>query len=337
MLCQIAASKRSRKGAATLRRLLRCPASFPRRCIAMGRKGKKAAPATVSHYLASNGCTNGSIVVIGAGPAGLEAAVLLTTKGYHVILIERGEAVGSNVRSWAHVQLFSENAINVSEWGLRACAEIGAPPLEKDCMPTGAELVSSYLEPLHRWLLAAGADVLLGSTVLSVSREGALKNEAVVAVGERYREVAPFCVLLSGPQGERRLSDVGAVLDCSGCFGAGAGAHLGAGGMPAVGELSLRRAEPAPDGRRACWFDSLPDVCGRDRASFLPADGEESFIVLVGGGYSAATTLLALVALARAEPGARFRLEWLLRRPEAAGAQCVRGHFVDGAKLGGLG
>ena len=65
------------------------------------------------------------IVVIGAGPIGLDAAVSASLAGVAVTLIERGDMVGAAVRSWSHVKMFSPNAENMSQTGQSALAEFG--------------------------------------------------------------------------------------------------------------------------------------------------------------------------------------------------------------------
>ena len=61
------------------------------------------------------------VLVIGGGPIGLEAAVLLAQQGFEVTLAERGDRIAASVRHWGHVKLFSKNEINTTAWGLAAC------------------------------------------------------------------------------------------------------------------------------------------------------------------------------------------------------------------------
>ena len=48
-----------------------------------------------------------AIAVIGGGPVGLAAAAHLIARGLPVKLYEAGPAVGSNVRDWGHVRVFT--------------------------------------------------------------------------------------------------------------------------------------------------------------------------------------------------------------------------------------
>ena len=261
------------------------------------------------------------VCVIGAGPTGLEAATLLVSKGFRVTCIEKGDGVGASVQHWGHVRLFSSNRLNCSAWGLSACAAAGAAPLHPDARPTGREYAEGYLVPMAEQLQAAGDAWRLHTCtrVVSISRGAVLKNEAVKAVGETERDRAPFTVIACATDAtsgrdvddsDFSLSGIAAVIDCSGTYGLGN--SLGAGGAPALGERGLRASVALP---QRAWFDTLPDVCGRDKQAFLPSAGVPARrIVLVGGGYSAATTLLSLVELARAETGIALTVDWLLRR-----------------------
>ncbi|NEE13834.1 NAD(P)-binding domain-containing protein, partial [Streptomyces sp. SID7499] len=47
------------------------------------------------------------VVVIGAGPTGLAAAVHLIDRGIEPLVLEAGPTAATAVRDWAHVRLFS--------------------------------------------------------------------------------------------------------------------------------------------------------------------------------------------------------------------------------------
>lgn len=255
------------------------------------------------------------VCVVGAGPIGLEAATLCAAKGFSVELIERGDNVAASLLDWGHVRLFSSNDLNTSAWGTSACAKAGASPLDPAARPTGKEFVQGYLDPMAEQLKRTpGCHVRTNTTVLSISRGEVLKNEAVKAVGETDRDTAPFTVVCSDERchGEFSLSNIAAVIDCSGTYGNGN--SLGIGGSLAVDERSLRK-RPEVDDVQIAWFDTLPDVCGRDRQSFMPHSKQNARrVALVGGGYSAATTLLSLVAHAKSEADITLQVDWLLRR-----------------------
>ena len=84
------------------------------------------------------------VAVIGAGPVGLAAAAHLLAQGLPVKLYEAGPAVGTNLRDWGHVQVFTP-------W--RYCVDAAATALLKrqgwrlpaaETFPTGAEIVTSF-------------------------------------------------------------------------------------------------------------------------------------------------------------------------------------------------
>jgi len=244
------------------------------------------------------------ILVIGAGPIGLEAAVLLAQSGFTVTVAERGQEIAASVRHWGQVRLFSKNEINTTAWGLAACAEVGTVP-DAAAYPTGDELSTTYLELLACWLSASPqVSLLTATTVVALSRGTILKNEQVMAVGETDRTSTPFHALLSsGAEEEFVIDGLSAVLDCSGTYGNGNA--IGAGGAPALGERPLRSRQPS-----AIFADGLPDVLGRDAATFTPPSGGVRRVFLVGSGYSAATTLLALVEAGRQHPEGEMHIEW---------------------------
>src|SRR6266404_968144 len=88
------------------------------------------------------------IAVIGGGPVGLVAAAHLIARGLPVKVYEAGSTVGANVRDWGHVRVFTP-------W--RFCVDAAATALLErqgwrlpaaETFPTGAALVTDYLEPL---------------------------------------------------------------------------------------------------------------------------------------------------------------------------------------------
>ena len=115
---------------------------------------------------------------------GLEAAVACRLSGFGVTVCEKGQSIGSAVKEWGHVRLFSANSINCSPHGLRALSELGEPAPDPTECPTGATYSTTYLEPLARWLeQRAGCEVLLNTEVQHLTRGALLKGEAIKAVG----------------------------------------------------------------------------------------------------------------------------------------------------------
>ncbi|MDH4044446.1 MAG: NAD(P)-binding domain-containing protein [Gemmatimonadota bacterium] len=238
------------------------------------------------------------VIVVGAGPIGLEAAAAAVAAGHAVTVLERGD-VADHVRQWGHVQLFTAFGMNSGPAG-RALLEAAGVLLPADGEHlSGATWRERYLLPLAA-ALRDQVRLETGATVRHVSRPHLLKSDAV---GETSRRAADgFRVFFDQHHGEHVL-DADAVLDCSGTWGTPN--WLGPGGAPALGERALRSA--------ICYHP--PDVLF---AEFDRYGGRH--VCLVGNGDSAATTVLALAQLAETVAGTR--VTWVTRtgggRPVAA-------------------
>jgi thioredoxin reductase len=194
-----------------------------------------------------------------------------------VKVYEAASGIGSNIRSWGHVRLFSPWLYNIDDAARGLLEGEGWAPPDPDGLPTGRDLLTDYLEPLARVPILASC-LETSARVLSISRQGVDK------VTSRDRETKPFVLTLA--TGERRRRDLArAVIDASGTWQNPN--PLGADGLPVDGE-----AESAD---RIAF--GIPDVLGRDRATYA---GRR--ILVVGAGHSAADVLLDLVKLAEAEP-----------------------------------
>jgi thioredoxin reductase len=227
------------------------------------------------------------MIVLGAGPIGLECLLQARGSGWEADAYESGR-IGESVRRWGHVRMFSPWRMNVSAAGRAA---VGLEDVDPEGLPTGAEYVTRYLEPLAASPLLAGR-VHLGSEVVAVSRGRLLKGDAIAS---DLRRRPPFRVLLRDGRGER-VEEADVIVDATGTYATPN--RLGPGGIPAVGERSARGVE-----------HRIPDVEGRDRAAFA---GRRTLVV--GAGHSAAAAIVALEALAAETP--RTRVVWLTRSEE---------------------
>ncbi|HEX8952821.1 MAG TPA: NAD(P)-binding domain-containing protein, partial [Polyangia bacterium] len=167
------------------------------------------------------------VIVIGAGPCGLEAALAASARGFEVTVLEQGD-VGDSLRRWGPTRCFSPFAMNVSA---RARALLADAPAA-DALLTGPEVAERVLVPLSR---AAPLDgrVRTRHRVVSVGRARMRRDEFA---GHPLRGERPFRLLVDTPDGER-LFEADAVLDASGVYGQPL--PLGAGGVPALGERAL--------------------------------------------------------------------------------------------------
>lgn len=218
------------------------------------------------------------LVIIGAGPIGLEAALLGVQSGYEVHVFEKGR-VGEHVQRWGHVKLFSQFGMNSTPAG-RHAIQAEHPqhvfPAENECI-TGRQHFAAYLDPLAK-TKALKECLHPESQVLHVGRQRTLKTDDP---GDSGRAQQPF-ILLIREKGKERQVEADVVLDCSGTYGQ----HrwLGDGGIPALGELAVENQVSY----------GLEDVLGDRKGHFA---GKTTLVV--GGGYSAATTVANLAELAK--------------------------------------
>ncbi|MBQ1050633.1 FAD-dependent oxidoreductase [Micromonospora sp. C51] len=223
------------------------------------------------------------VAVIGAGPVGLAAAAHLHERALPYTVLEAGDGAGAAVRQWAHVRVFSPWRYNIDPAARRLLDEAGWVAPDLDALPTGADLVENYLQPLAN-LPQLKPHLRYGARVAAISRLG---YDRLRTTG---RESAPFLLRLT--DGREILAR--AVIDASGTWDTPN--VLGASGLPAQGETDAA----------AHLEHALPDVLGTDRARFA---GRHTLVV--GAGHSAANTLLSLAELAAAVPGTE--VTWAIR------------------------
>lgn len=227
------------------------------------------------------------IAIIGAGAVGLAAAAHATERGLPFVLFESGSHVGTAIRQWAHVQLFSPWSLNIDSAARRLLESTGWTSPAADVHPTGGELIERYLEPLGA--VAEVASVLRPNhRVLSVTRLGLGK------VRSEDRGHTPFVVTTVTPDGVDRTL-VRAVIDASGTWLRPN--PIGAEGRPAIGE----------DAAADAIHYGIPNVLGSDRKEYA---GRR--VAVIGSGHSAQNVVRDLAALAEQTPGTR--VVWVIRR-----------------------
>lgn len=226
------------------------------------------------------------VAVLGAGPIGLAAAAHLVARGLTPLVLEAGSGVAANLRSYAHVRLFSPWRYNVDAAAVALLADRGWTPPDLDALPTAGELVDHYLVPLAAHP-ALAPHLRLAATVESASRLGLDKMKTA------GRERAPF-VVRTREAGAIREYLASAVIDATGTWQQPNPA--GADGRPAPGEADAR----------ARITYGMPDILGAARARYA---GKR--VLVLGAGHSAAGNLLALARLAADDP--RTRVVWAVR------------------------
>ncbi|MCV3208116.1 NAD(P)-binding protein [Mesorhizobium sp. YC-39] len=218
------------------------------------------------------------VAIIGGGPVGLAAAAQLISRGLPVKLYEAGSQVGSNLRDWGHVRVFTPWRYCVDAVARKLLESHGWHMPEPEAFPTADEIVERYLAPLAR-LFELAPSIETNARVVAVSRWGADK------VPSKGREQKPFMLVVETANGMRR-DNARAVIDASGTWRTPN--PLGAGGIAAEGEIEF--------GSRIAY--GIPDVLGRDRQVYA---GRVTLVA--GSGHSAANALLDLDRLAETEPG----------------------------------
>lgn len=228
------------------------------------------------------------VLIVGAGPVGLAAAVHLKARGLEPLVLEAGSRVGHAVRQWGHVRMFSPWRYNIDPMAAQWLAAVGWTAPAPESFPTGAELARDYLDPLAA-LPALAPHIVLDARVVAVSRRGRdrMKNAE--------RASAPFVVRYRH-QGEEREVLARAVIDASGTLATPSPA--GASGLPALGEATL--------GERVRY--GLPDIAGADRDRHA---GRRTLVI--GSGHSAFNALADLARLAEQVTGTS--IYWAVRRP----------------------
>lgn len=230
------------------------------------------------------------VAIIGAGPVGLAAAAHLVERQIDFVLLEAGPAVGSALRAWAHVQLFSPWAYNVDPAAERLLRASGWLSPAGEVYPLGGDIVTRYLEPLSRLPSIAGR-LRTQARVVGIARQGRDKMKADAARGQ-----SPFRIRLETPAGEEELL-ARAVIDTTGTWQTPN--PLGSDGLPARGERALQ----------SVIRYGIPDVLGRERARYA---GRR--VLVAGSGHSAFNVLVDLVKLAEQEPATA--ITWVVRRAQ---------------------
>ncbi|WP_404962762.1 NAD(P)-binding domain-containing protein [Streptomyces sp. 147326] len=230
------------------------------------------------------------VVVIGAGPIGLAAAAHLVDQGIEPLVLEAGPAVGSAVREWSHVRLFSTWGEVVDPAAEKLLAPTGWVKPDEATYPTGGDWAEQYLQPLAAVL---GEHVRVGARVTGVSRLG---RDRVV---DADRETQPFTVHITHADGSEERLIARAVIDASGTWSTPS--PIGGDGLPALGERSAadRISYRVPD---------LKDPAVRARYA-----GKRTAVI--GSGASAFTALAYLADLADLAKGEEgTHATWILRR-----------------------
>jgi thioredoxin reductase len=233
------------------------------------------------------------IAILGAGPIGLEAALYARQLKLPFTVFEQGR-VGEHVWRWGHVKLFSPFGMNTTPLGRKAINSIKLDhpfPTDDTCV-SGREHVERYLHPLAE---VVRDRIKTESRVLSIGRVGYLKDQGA---GDPARGKQPFLILVREKQ-QDRYEQADVIIDCTGVY-----SHhrwLGPGGIPAIGESHV---EP-----HIAYH--VADVLGEAKRDYV-----NKSILVVGAGFSAATTVTNLAKLS--EEHNTTWTTWIARAPHSA-------------------
>lgn len=227
------------------------------------------------------------VIVIGAGAVGLAAAAHLIKRGEKPLIIEAGERVGESILKWAHVRMFSPWKYNIDSAAKELLETSDWQHPEPENLPTGSELVESYLQPLAE-LPSIKPHLRLQTRVVSVTKQGFDKMKTTGG------ENTLFVIQTINSNGDEETILARAVIDASGTYETPN--PVGSSGVFAEGERKLKEN----------IFYGIPDVFGRDRARF-----SNKRVTVVGSGHSAANALLELVALSETETATQ--ITWVIR------------------------
>jgi thioredoxin reductase len=227
------------------------------------------------------------VAVIGAGPVGLAAAAYLVERGETPIIFEAGAEVGTNIRQWQHVRMFSPWEYTVDAAAVRLLESHGWQMPPKTDLPTGRDLIERYLLPFAN-LPEVSKQLHLDAKVVAISRRNIDKMK------DAGRQDAPFILHIVYGDGREALVEARAVIDASGTW------HmpnpLGSGGLPAVGERRCRDR----------IFYGIPDVTNAHRERYA-----NQRVLVVGSGHSAINALLELAPLKDQYPDTT--ITWAMR------------------------
>ncbi|MFQ5639642.1 MAG: radical SAM protein [bacterium] len=231
------------------------------------------------------------IAIIGSGPIGLETALYASQLGYEFDVFEKGE-IASNILRWGHVTLFSPWHMNHSKLGVELLHKHVNNWREPDpeAYLTGKQHVETYLLPISRLPQLSGR-IHTNLDVLSIGRQHVLKSELI---GNTKRASYSFKILTKDANGREKFHYADIIIDATGVFGNPN--WLGEGGIPALGEMENRK--------RIEYH--LPDLRGCERSKYA---GKKTLVI--GSGYSAATTVCDFAHLIREKP--KTSILWITR------------------------
>jgi len=234
--------------------------------------------------------TQKRIAIIGAGPAGLEAAHYAVAGGFTVRVFEAAAEVAPNVRRYGHLSLVSSWSMLTTPVGRNAISEKEHRPADSPraaIHPSGEEFLRRYLVPMAMSLPPKA--LWLDTRVVALTRPY-LPPGTLPTVDCGGNTATPMRLLTrNSASGEERTWSVDYVLDCT--AGGRVPSWSGGGGIPAIGEMGCTHM----------IYRNIPDVLGKDRPKFA---GKST--LLLGCDANSATTAHLLSELAELHPDTKI-------------------------------
>jgi thioredoxin reductase len=214
------------------------------------------------------------VLVIGAGPMGVAAAIGAADRGHDVTVLERGE-VGASLRTWGPTRFFSPLHMNVSARMRELLHSQSTSGIDDEALLTGDEYVDRVLLPLTESAPLRGR-VRTKHAVLAIGRRGLTRGDYA---GHPLRAERPFRVIYGVVCGNDETFEADAVLDASGGFTVPR--PIGAGGLPALGESRLAQKPIRTLGELAAQLHEL-----RGKRVLVAGDGHSAAnaIGMLAGG-----------------------------------------------------
>jgi thioredoxin reductase len=228
------------------------------------------------------------VAIIGGGPVGLAAAAHLTVRNIPFLLFEAGDSVGSNVREWQHVWIFSPWRYNIDKAARALLENSDWVSPDDNGLPNGQELYDFYFRPLAD-LPALAPFIHTNSKVISIGRKNMDKMKSW------DREKWPFVIQVSDKNDGIRFYEARAVIDASGTWNNPN--PIGSGGIFAIGEIE--------NSSKITY--SIPDIPGKQKHKY-----KNKSVAVVGGGHSAINTIIELDKLKIQYPNTT--IHWVLRK-----------------------
>ncbi|WP_289098153.1 NAD(P)-binding domain-containing protein [Pseudoalteromonas shioyasakiensis] len=227
------------------------------------------------------------VVVIGAGPIGIAAAAHAKNNGLTPLVLEKGNSVGSAINEWGHVRLFTKWSYVVDKEVDKILNNQG---WEKPCfdeIPTGKELLDSYLIPAAK-SAELSQHISYNAEVIAIAKEGHSKHTT------QDRDKMNFVIHYRDAEQDVHIVTAKAVIDASGTWSSPN--PIGRDGLPVPGEI--KHSDAIKYG--------IPDVLNTEREHY-----QRKTTLLIGGGHSAMNVGLNLIELQSSSPDTK--VYWGLR------------------------